>query len=279
MIDQDIEIDLGAVQATLLLPLLARARDAEKSNSILFDSHARDIVTRLNYDFSALEEGGHTEGEQLTWAIRAWNFDNTVRGFLKQNGDAVVVNIGAGLDTTFQRVDDGNTHWVNIDLPGAVRLRHTLIPDSEREVTIAKSVFDYSWFDDIAEYTAGRRVLLMAAGVLFYFDRSEVRSLFRRLAGEYPSADFVFDAMSSAIWIALTNWEMHRTGKMESTARLKWHLRKASQLRRWVHTVKVVEEYSMFSRVAPKDEWDQKLIKDMRIADFLRMYRMVHVTL
>jgi O-methyltransferase involved in polyketide biosynthesis len=279
MKDRLIEVDLGAIEATLFLPLLGRARDAEKSNSILSDSYAKDIVSRLNFDFSSLEQGAHAEGEQLSWTIRAWNFDDTIRRFLVEEGDAAVVNIGAGLDTTFQRVDDGNVRWTNIDLPSVVGLRKTLIPDSDRESTIAKSVFDYSWFEDVTEFSAGRRVLLMAAGVLFFFGARELRVLFRRLAEEFPSAHFVFDAMSSPIWVALTNWQMHRTGRMDPSARLKWHLRKASQLKRWVPTARVIDEYPMFSRMTLPGDSDRKVIRDIRIADFLRIYRMVHVTL
>lgn len=277
---RDMEIALDGVQATLLLPLLARARDAERKNSVLSDSYAKDIVAKLRYDFAALEEGEHTEGEQLNWVIRAWNFDNTARSFFADAAAAAtVVNIGAGLDTTFQRIDDGKVQWFNIDLPDVAALRSSLIPDTEREVTIAKSVFDYSWLDDVAESPAGRRVLLMAAGVLFYFNETEVGSLFRQLARQFPNAHFVFDAMSSPIWIALTNWQMHRTGKLEPTARLRWHIRKASRISRYVRTARVVEEYSMFSRIAPRDEWGKKLIRDLRIADFLGIYRMIHVTL
>jgi len=48
MKDLDIKIDLGAVQETLVIPLWARAKDAEKNNPILGDIYARDIVARIN---------------------------------------------------------------------------------------------------------------------------------------------------------------------------------------------------------------------------------------
>ena len=85
--------------------------------------------------------------------------------------------------------------------------------------------------------------------------------------------------MSSPIWVALTNWQMHRMGRMDPSARLKWHLRKASQLKRWVSTVRIVEEYPMFSRKTLPGDVDKKVARDIRIADLLRIYRMVHVTL
>ena len=103
---------------------------------------------------------------QGVWAIRAYNFDNIVKAFLANNSRAVVVNFGAGLETTFQRVDEGTVLWINIDLPDVVALRQKLIPDSEREMTIAKSIFDFTWTDDISRLTKGRSILVMAAGVL-----------------------------------------------------------------------------------------------------------------
>ena len=42
--NRDLKIDLGAVEETLVLPLWARAKDAEKRDPIVNDTFARDIV-------------------------------------------------------------------------------------------------------------------------------------------------------------------------------------------------------------------------------------------
>ena len=144
MKDWDIRIDLGEVQATLLFPLIARARETEKKNPILYDTYARDIVSRIDCDFSKFEALLSDENHRLGMVIRAYNFDNTIREFIEQNRNAVVINIGAGLGTTFQRVDNGELMWFNIELPDVASLRQRVIPDPEREVTIAKSVFDFT---------------------------------------------------------------------------------------------------------------------------------------
>jgi len=277
MKDRDIKIDLGAVQETLVIPLWARAKDAEKNNPIVGDIYARDIVARIDYDFSKFETR-YMKNHQLVWPIRAYNFDNCVQEFLVHNSNAVVVNIGAGLDTTFQRIDNGSVLWINIDLPDVAALRQKLIPDSEREMTIAKSIFDFTWIDHIARQTKGRSILFMAAGVLCYFEAPEVEALFRKLANAYPSAHVIFDAMSRfAVWVS--NRAVLRKSGMDSSALLKWHLKRASRLRRWIDTIKVIEEYPMFSRVPIKDDWSKKLIRDIKIAGRLRLYNMVHVQL
>jgi len=239
---------LVALQETLVLPLWARAKEAEKKNPVVRDIYARDIVARINYDFSKIE-AEQSKDHQLVWAVRACIFDNTVKSFLEQNRNALVVNIGAGLDTTFQRVDNGSVLWFNIDLPDVAALRQKLIPDSEREITIAKSVFDFTWMDDIAPQAKGRSIIFMAAGVLCYFEAREVETLFRKLAGAYPAAHVVFDSMSwFTAWGA--NRDILKKSGMDSSALIKWHLKKASNLKKWVNTLKVVEEYPMLSRQA-----------------------------
>jgi O-methyltransferase involved in polyketide biosynthesis len=274
---QDLKVELGAVEETLVIPLWARAKDAEKRDPILNDTYAKEIVAKMDYDFAKLETR-YLENHQLVWTFRAYQFENCVRKFLEDNNNAVVFNIGAGLDTTFKRVDNGSVLWFNIELPDVAALRQQLIPDSERENTIAKSVLDFSWMDDINPQIKNRSLLFMAAGVFCYFEPEEIQTLFQKLANVYPSAHVLFDAMSKfTVWIS--NRQIIKKGGMDSSARLKWHLKRASKLRRWVDTIKIIEEYPMFSHVPIKQSWSRKLIRDVKIAGRLRLYNMVHVQL
>src|SRR4030042_2557410 len=273
-----VKINLGPVQETLLLPLWARAKETEKEKPFVIDTYARDIIKSIDYDFSKIEADPEIAcNQQLMWAIRAYNFDDMVRKYLEQISNAVVINIGAGLDTTFQRVDNGSVSWINIDLPDVAKLRQKLIPNSRREVTIAKSVFDFSWIDDISQLTKDHSILFMAAGVLFYFKSHEVKILFKKLARAYPDTHFIFDAISSKLWVFLTNWAIMRKSGLKSEVRLKWHLRKASNLRRWIDNIKVIEEYSMFSKIPSTEGLSKKLIRDLRIAQFINIYNIFHV--
>lgn len=52
---------------------------------------------------------------------------------LRDHPDAVIVNLGAGLDTTFQRIDNGRIFWYGLDLPDSIDLRKRLIPEGFRE--------------------------------------------------------------------------------------------------------------------------------------------------
>ena len=274
MKEKDIKIDLGPVQETLLIPLWARAKEAEKKNPIVLDNYAKDIIRRIDYDFSKFETE-EVEGHQFVWPIRAYNFDCVVQEFLKDNSNAIVVNIGAGLDTTFQRIDNGSVQWINIDLPDVITLRKKLIPDSEREITIAKSVFDFTWMESITK-KKNQSIMFMAAGVLCYFTPKEVETILKKLAESYPFAHLIFDSMS---WLTVwgSNRALMKKSGIDPSSFLKWHLNRASQLKKWVSTVKIINEYPMFSRVEPKEDWDRKLYWGMKIADLLHLYQMVHI--
>jgi len=277
MTDQIFKINLGTVQETLMIPLWARAEETKKDHPIINDTYAKDIIAKIDYDFSKIKEG-QTKSHQIIWPIRAYNFDKCVEEFLKQNAHTLVVNIGAGLDTTFQRIDDGQVLWINLDLPDVAALRQKLIPDSEREITIAKSVFDFTWIDNISQFKENRKVLFMAAGILFYFNATEVETLFCRLADAFPSAHVIFDGMSRlTVWGA--NKEIIKKSGMDSSTLLKWHIKKASHLKKWVDTLKIIEEFSMFSKVPLNINWSKKMIRDMKIASRMRLYNMIHVQL
>jgi len=280
MNNRDVKIDLGAVQETLMLPLWARAREAEKKNPVVCDPHAKKIMERIDYDFSRIEES-HMADNQGVWAIRAYNFDNILKAFLAKNSGAVVVNFGAGLETTFQRVDEGTVRWINMDLPDVVALRRKLIPDSEREMTLAKSIFDFTWTHDISRWTKGRSILFMAAGVLCYFEARQMKILFRKLAETYPSSHVIFDSMS---WLPAwgSNREIKKSmnnSETDASTLIRWHLKKASGLRKWVDTIKIVEEYPMLSKVPARNDFNKKELWQIKIVSLFRFYNMIHVRL
>ncbi|MCY4633263.1 MAG: hypothetical protein OXG04_01935 [Acidobacteria bacterium] len=70
--------DLGPVQETLLIPLLARARETERRRGPLRDPSAVELVRRLDYDFEKWVGGRSLKGAML----RARMFDRYVEDFL-----------------------------------------------------------------------------------------------------------------------------------------------------------------------------------------------------
>jgi len=66
---------------------------------------------------------------------------------------------------------------------------------------------------------------------------------------------------------------------MDSSALIKWYMKKASHLRKWVDTIKVIEEYPMLSRLPARNDLSMRMIWGLRIVGLFRLYNMVHVQL
>jgi O-methyltransferase involved in polyketide biosynthesis len=65
--------------------------------------------------------------------------------FLSRHPQGTVVEIGAGLNTRFERLDNGAVHWFDLYLPDAVELRRRFLADSDRRKTLACSILDPDW--------------------------------------------------------------------------------------------------------------------------------------
>ena len=114
-----------------------------------------------------------------------------------------------------------------------------------------------------------------------YFDAQDVEILFRKLAEIYPSSHVIFDSMS---WLPAwgSNKEIKKIVKnseMDSSTLIKWHLKRASGLRKWVDSIKIVEEYPMLSKVPSRNDLTKKQILQIKIVGLFRFYNMIHVQL
>src|SRR5512134_3235946 len=99
---------LEGVSETLLMTLYTRARESERPDAMIKDDKAVEMVNQIACDYSRLRMHRHDE---VAVIMRMRKFDNHVRDFLARNREAVVIHIGCGLDTRFERVDNGAVEW------------------------------------------------------------------------------------------------------------------------------------------------------------------------
>jgi O-methyltransferase involved in polyketide biosynthesis len=126
---------LGAVQQTLFIPLLARARAAQRRHPLLRDPKAVQIAGSVESD----AKYGRGAGGSVT-VLRTVVMDAWVRDFLARNPAGTVVEIGTGLNSRFERVDNGQVHWFDLDLPDSIELRRKFFADTDRRRMLAASV-------------------------------------------------------------------------------------------------------------------------------------------
>lgn len=184
--------DLTSVSKTMLLTLHARAEHTLSDCPRFTDPAAVELVSRLDYDFTmARQDRLMADGVVL----RTLTLDPLVAGYLATHPGCTVVNIACGLDTRFQRLDDGHVTWYDLDLPDVIELRRRLLEDSERHRTIAASALDPDWPDQLGEGEASGDVLVIIEGLSMYLEQDEVRSLMDIIAARLPGATVLIEVM------------------------------------------------------------------------------------
>ncbi|MCM1464269.1 MAG: class I SAM-dependent methyltransferase [Bacteroidales bacterium] len=118
------DLQLGDVQETALIPLAIRANETKRKKARIHDEKAVEIIETLAVDTKDMDKFFSHEGV----VARTILFDRTLKGLLAQYPDAVCVNIGCGLDDRFSRVNNGTIRWFNVDLPDSIEVRKKFLP-------------------------------------------------------------------------------------------------------------------------------------------------------
>ena len=187
-------IDKNTIQETLIIPLFGRKVCSKYYPDLLKDEEAERLCEQLDYDFSEKEKLMTSPAGlfgAMEVAQRHYDLICEIRDYLKDHPEAAVVNMGCGLDDTFQKINNGLCKGYNIDMPDVITIREEILLKNDREVNIGCDLNDYSWMDKI-DGTKG--AIFFAAGVFYYFKKDEVKKLFKQMAQRFPNGVLVFDS-------------------------------------------------------------------------------------
>jgi len=235
--------NLQGVARTLLVPLACRAIESLRADAIIHDPRAVEVYNALggSRDF-LMGMSGH---DLFATAMRVRQFDTFARAFLAKNPGGLVVDIGCGLDTRFDRLDDGQMAWLGVDLPEVIELRRQWLPDSARRKTIPKSMLDLTWLDEVARLN--KPVIFLAEGVFPYFSTGNVRPLVMAMAEGFPAGELAFDALSP-----LMAWIHNRTSSVlkRSGTSVRWDAKNPTELEAW--GLCLLERWGYFDKSEPR---------------------------
>ena len=131
--------------------------------------------------------------------MRAKRLDEVVRAFVGHHPDAVVVDMGAGLDGRVFRVDPPPTvEWYDVDLPEVVSVREQVVPHHARARNVAADVTDERWLDGIP---ADRPAVIVSDGLVPFLPQDRLVSLLRGLTSHFPGGELASNGYPRvAIW-------------------------------------------------------------------------------
>jgi O-methyltransferase involved in polyketide biosynthesis len=185
---------LSPLAQTLLLPLWGRARYGRLVPTGA-DPIAAEALARVGADEATLERGLGDYGV-LAFGLRAAWIDAEARRWLADAPPAPgghILNLGAGLDTLLQRVDDGRCTCTSVDTPEVIALRRAHLPAHPRERLVAARLEDPEALVDLDPQ--GPPAFVVIAGVSMYLERAELHALFARLSERLaPRSRVLLDA-------------------------------------------------------------------------------------
>ncbi|GER79188.1 MAG: hypothetical protein DPW21_00340 [Anaerolineae bacterium] len=235
--------ELQGVARTLFAPLSVRALESMRPDAILHDPLAVELFHALGDNRNLLM--GMSNHDQFFVAMRARQFDRFARSFLDRNPGGLVVDIGCGLDTRFDRLDNGQMTWLGLDLPEVIELRRGYLKDAERCQTLAHSMFDLTWLDVVAQMN--KPVIFLAEGVFSYFTETEVKGVITALAASFPGAELVFEAYSS---LTVNTHKRTSTLLKETGTRADWAVDDPRQLEAW--GLRLLDKWGYFDQREPR---------------------------
>ena len=232
---EKIKIDLGTIQETLLVPLWARAEEFQRSDSIIRDRASTEIIAAIDYDFARLNL---SESEGISCCLLNWTIDNWARNYLQECPQGVIVELGVGLNTRFERLDNGTVRWFEIDLPDTMALRQQFFQETERRKFITASALDTDWCDPVKEVASGQPCLFIAEGLLIYLSEDRVKQIFANLSEHFSGSKLAFDCVSPLL--------VGRHSPEKMSARFNWGITDLKKIEAWNSHYQLLEVKSFW---------------------------------
>jgi O-methyltransferase involved in polyketide biosynthesis len=265
-----VDLALSGVAETLLIPVYYRAIESQRPDALLKDEKAVALVARSSLDFTKVRQIATPDLLKLMRIMFTREIDRYTRDFLARHHDGVVVNIGCGLDARFERVDNGQVEWYDLDLPGVVDLRRKVFDDEVgRYHLLACSVLEDAWLAAMRLHSH-RPSLFLAETVFVYFTAAQVKSLVLKLRDCFPGAELVFD-----VWKPFEVWLANRfLSDTEFACLMRWGIWSGNEIEQWGEGIHFIGEWGFFDKPEPRMapyRWMSplfRLFKPMRIFHF-----------
>ena len=117
-------------------------------------------------------------------------------------------------------------------------------------------------------------VLVLLAGVIYYFSEGEVKNLFREFEAQFGSCDVLFD-YSSPRGTKIANKKVIEKGGMSANANLKWGIGNIRGIEKWGGRINVISSMPMFKEHKKRYPLMRRI--GMNISDALMIMSLAHV--
>lgn len=239
---------LSGESETCLAPLYWRAVESQRPDALIKDEKAVALVKQMKLEFSGIRQIPMTELYYVMRVMVTREMDRYARDFLSFYPEAPVVHIGCGLDSRFERVDNGLVEWYDLDLPEVVELRRKFIGnEGQRYHLLGCSVLEEAWIEAVKIHSQ-HPILFLAETVFVYFKKNQVKSLVLTLRDQFPGAELVFDGLRPfEVWVG--NRYLSRT---QFAGIMRWGFWRGQEIEGWGEGIHLLDEWAFFDQPEPR---------------------------
>ena len=233
------ELKLGDVQTTALIPLAVKASETQRINARIQDRKAVEIIRALNIDTKPYDKFMSHEGV----VARTIMLDKQLKDIIRKHPDSVIVNVGAGFDNRFERVDNGQIWWFDLDLPDAIAARKKAFPERERVTMVAGNALEDGWCQQVNEILAGRKAkpVFIAEGLFMYLTMAQIRTFLEILKQHFPDGGTLIAEQNSKL---MQKNEKHHDTVKNTNAHFRSGTDSAQEIADLTSDFRVIEEHS-----------------------------------
>lgn len=189
-------INLSSTASTLLITLYSRA-NMSKNNLIIKDEKAEEIIQLAGYSQKKLKL---RKSYEIFLTIRAKLIDDYTIDFIRKHaGNCTIIQFACGLDSRYQRINDPDVKWYDLDLYGTIELRKKFYKQTQNYKMIESNVCNFTWINKIDPQDLKKPVLLIAEGLFMYLSKEDNYQVFSNLPKYFSDVDIIFDAFSPLV--------------------------------------------------------------------------------
>lgn len=173
----------------------------------------------------------NTLAAQLGVSLNPKVLDRAVATFIESKPRGTIINLGAGLDNRFFRLDNGYITWYDVDVPEVIELRQTFFEENERYKLIAGSMFGKSLFQQIPPSAS---TLIIIEGLAMYYPERRVKALMQNICRHFSSCEVLLEVIHPEV--------MNQVTDSMPNLPLKWSVDDLSLLEKWHKKVFFAQE-------------------------------------
>ncbi len=243
------------VSGTMLITLYARAKETQSPDPVITDPKAVEMIGIIKKEIAGSDNPIHRKilKDQyntklaVTMALRSRRFDRYVLDFLLKNPEGTVINFGCGLDTRFDRIDNGKVKWFDIDFPEVIGLRRRFMQENTRRQFLADSILNRGWTERVK---TGGPYLILAEGVFMYLTEPDIKGLFAMIRSELGSAEIICE-VTNRYWVdrmksRYMRWKFNRQLGMKGSAIFTFGIPGSRYFEDWSPDYKFLDEWTYF---------------------------------